>query len=186
MTIVTDNLPYGESLIRALARTAHEGLLRRSRGEAVVAFVSSPVSGGMAGRTLQEAVSVSAASGPSTADRGKKHAPMKLTQSGVRMRDTDSEDDDDEDDDEDDEDSEHALNDGRTKPSIAATSMSSSSGHSKISADQPVAADALTLELWRGDSEDSGPGGRASSSYFDRLWERGQKKRRWFIVLCKL
>ena len=32
LTIVTDNLPYGESLLRAVAKTAHEVLTKRRRG----------------------------------------------------------------------------------------------------------------------------------------------------------
>ena len=46
------------------------------------------------------------------------------------------------------------------------------------------------LQLWRGDSaeandfnDDASPS--HVSSYFDRMWERGQKKRRWFMILKK-
>jgi tRNA G46 methylase TrmB len=45
------------------------------------------------------------------------------------------------------------------------------------------------VQLWRGSCTDiHGHGGHSveASSYFDRLWERGQKKRRWFLVLKKL
>ena len=45
------------------------------------------------------------------------------------------------------------------------------------------------LQLWRGDSsdgnDDDGNGDDRASSYFDRMWERGQKKRRYFMVLQK-
>ena len=76
----------------------------------------------------------------------------------------DSDDDDDDDDDGEDDDDAGAS---------TAASASASPG-------------SLRLELWRGDSEDGDTGAPASSSYFDRLWERGRKKRRWFMVLRKL
>ena len=45
------------------------------------------------------------------------------------------------------------------------------------------------LQLWRGDSAEiddtDGNGDDRASSYFDRMWERGQKKRRYFMVLKK-
>ena len=47
------------------------------------------------------------------------------------------------------------------------------------------------LQLWRGDSaevdgaNDGSSESVRASSYFDRMWERGQKKRRWFMVLKK-
>jgi tRNA G46 methylase TrmB len=45
------------------------------------------------------------------------------------------------------------------------------------------------LQLWRGDSaegnDDDNNGDDRASSYFDRMWERGQKKRRYFMVLQK-
>ena len=48
------------------------------------------------------------------------------------------------------------------------------------------------LQLWRGDSaevndfnDDASPSHSHVSSYFDRMWERGQKKRRWFMILKK-
>lgn len=45
------------------------------------------------------------------------------------------------------------------------------------------------LQLWRGDSAEiddtDGNGDDRASSYFDRMWERGQKKRRYFMVLMK-
>ena len=48
---------------------------------------------------------------------------------------------------------------------------------------------AQLLQLWRGDSAEvddtDGNGEDRASSYFDRMWERGQKKRRYFMVLKK-
>ena len=45
------------------------------------------------------------------------------------------------------------------------------------------------LQLWRGDSAEiddtDSNGDDRASSYFDRMWERGQKKRRYFMVLKK-
>lgn len=43
------------------------------------------------------------------------------------------------------------------------------------------------LQLWRGDSAEVSVNDDNThvSSYFDRMWERGQKKRRWFMVLKK-
>ena len=49
------------------------------------------------------------------------------------------------------------------------------------------------LQLWRGDSaeandcndDDAHSNTSHVSSYFDRMWERGQKKRRWFMILKK-
>ena len=48
------------------------------------------------------------------------------------------------------------------------------------------------LQLWRGDSAEIDGNDDSAldntmhvSSYFDRMWERGQKKRRWFIILKK-
>jgi hypothetical protein len=190
VTIVTDNLPYGESLIRALAKTAHEGLVRRSQGGVGVAFVSSPPPE-TGKRTLQESVSVSLAAGPSS-DKGRKGATAEV-ESDARMRDSDEEEDE-EDDDDDEEDGQRGFNKGRdgrksghSTPSVAAKQQHtpSNTGPSKGKVD-PTSSGALNLELWRGESEESGPGGRVSSSYFDRLWARGQKKRRWFIVLRKL
>jgi hypothetical protein len=44
----------------------------------------------------------------------------------------------------------------------------------------------VVQSLWRGDSSELDAVDVSVSSYFDRLWDRGQKKRRWFIVLKKL
>ena len=182
VTIVTDNLPYGESLLRALAKTAHEALVRRRNSGGVgggAAFVSAPLAEHATGtRMLQEVLTVTEdgvvgaggkakkgdEEGLGTGKRmgkgkskGKAGAKRKASAAEVG---SDSDGDDDEEDD-----------DGSDNATAAV--LAASTG-------------LLRLELWRGDSEDSGAGAPASSSYFDRLWERGRKKRRWFMVLRKI
>jgi tRNA G46 methylase TrmB len=186
LTIVTDNLPYGESLLRAVAKTAHEVLTKRRRGGGDgAAFVSATLAEHATGaRVLQEALTVShdgvvgsggktkAAGGEggtgagkwAVKGYGKGKAGMKRKAAAAANTGIDSDDDDDDDDDGEDDDDAGAS---------TAASASASPG-------------SLRLELWRGDSEDGDTGAPASSSYFDRLWERGRKKRRWFMVLRKL
>lgn len=57
------------------------------------------------------------------------------------------------------------------------------------SANKGLESKIQVLQLWRGDSAEGndadGNGDDKASSYFDRMWERGQKKRRYFMVLQK-
>lgn len=42
------------------------------------------------------------------------------------------------------------------------------------------------IEIWRGDPSVAEGHTASASSYFDRMWELGQKKRRWFMYLRKV
>ena len=66
----------------------------------------------------------------------------------------------------------------------------------KIISPSITESEVQVLQLWRGDSaevenNDNNNQNRKdgdsvhASSYFDRMWERGQKKRRWFMILKK-
>ena len=214
VTIVTDNQPYGESLIRALAKTAQQVLSNRSSrssgsgsgssgsgnnnkdgssgNNSDMAFVSAKVSAsdGISKRTLQESIAVmengtdsssvtgksgegiggEETTGKSAGKQSGKKSLLMQAASSMDVEDCDEDDDDEDDDEEDDK-------RDRKKSKTTARTAARTIGSIDTKGD-------LRLELWRGDSEE-GSGSR-SSSYFDRLWERGQKKRRWFIVLRKL
>ena len=217
ITIVTDNQPYGESLIRALAKTAQlviNNRLTLSKGGSSgsgnsgsgsgngsgsgsnskdgvsggyngdMAFVSAkvPPTDGASKRTLQESIAVTTSGvdiGKAGKGDGKESGKKgKSTQSASSMDVDMSEEEEDDDEDEDDG---HDKRDQKkvTKVTTTTTITSQTEGID-------TSKEALHLELWRGDSEEVQGNGARSSSYFDRLWERGQKKRRWFIVLKKL
>ena len=170
-----------------------------SGGNSDMAFVSAKVSSfDGSKRTLQESIVVmdkgidtssvtgkkgsGIGSGERNGKGGGKESGKKSTSSqAVSSMDVEQEsDDDDDDDDDDDNDNDCKHVQKHTKATTTTTTTASTTRLGEI---HDTIGD-LRLELWRGDSEDGN--GARSSSYFDRLWERGQKKRRWFIVLRKL
>lgn len=61
----------------------------------------------------------------------------------------------------------------------------------RIADNGPTALEAsspqLSIEVWRGDpGVEAGHIAADASSYFDRMWDLGQKKRRWFLFLKKI
>jgi hypothetical protein len=49
-----------------------------------------------------------------------------------------------------------------------------------------VESNSPCIQLWRADRPGTEAGHVSdSSSYFDRMWDRGQQKRRWFLFLKK-
>lgn len=78
----------------------------------------------------------------------------------------------------------------RASPSKASSSKANSSAEGNqgnVTGLECSTSAGQVLQLWRGDSAEvsSNDDNTHVSSYFDRMWERGQKKRRWFMVLKK-
>jgi pentatricopeptide repeat protein len=77
---------------------------------------------------------------------------------------------------------EHSLDDSHPVQVLAArASAAEKAGHPT-----PTVQHARTVDLWRGEAGPEVGHVTTASSYFDRMWDLGQKKRRWFIYVRKV
>jgi pentatricopeptide repeat protein len=77
---------------------------------------------------------------------------------------------------------EHSLDDSHPVQVLAARS----SAAEKAGQPTPSVQHARTVDLWRGEAGPEVGPVTTASSYFDRMWDLGQKKRRWFIYVRKV
>jgi pentatricopeptide repeat protein len=77
---------------------------------------------------------------------------------------------------------EHSLDDSHPVQVLAARA----SAAEKAGQPTPTVQHARTVDLWRGEAGPEVGHVTTASSYFDRMWDLGQKKRRWFIYVKKV
>jgi pentatricopeptide repeat protein len=77
---------------------------------------------------------------------------------------------------------EHSLDDSHPVQVLAARA----SAAEKAGQPAPTVQHARTVDLWRGEAGPEVGHVTTASSYFDRMWDLGQKKRRWFIYVKKV
>jgi pentatricopeptide repeat protein len=77
---------------------------------------------------------------------------------------------------------EHSLDDSHPVQVLAARA----SAAEKAGPPTPTVQHARTVDLWRGEAGPEVGHVTTASSYFDRMWDLGQKKRRWFIYVKKV
>jgi pentatricopeptide repeat protein len=77
---------------------------------------------------------------------------------------------------------EHSLDDSHPVQVLAARD----SAAEKTGQAAPIVQHARTVDLWRGEAGPEVGHVTTASSYFDRMWDLGQKKRRWFIYVKKV
>lgn len=184
-TIVTDNLPYAKSLLTEIAKTTQQNL-GSSSSRSYASFVSVKFNSKhiMDKIILEEEIIVSAKS-VYTQSHSKISTEKDKASEQIKKEDT-SQDYRHIDDDEEDGYSLDTINKDNSNSAIRIkTNMIDKSTNDDRPSDEYQA-----LQLWRGDSENLTNSDNSesihASSYFDRMWERGQKKRRWFIVLKKI
>lgn len=179
-TIVTDNLPYAKSLLRSLANSAIRDAKSPSGNRTSFVSLTSSSTEVNNGRKLEEEIQISC-------DQ-TNHIEVNTTTSGHSSEDEDSDDD---------AETAHPSGDSdmmyedeeQVRKMTTATSTSKGKEDS-IKSQSDKGYTGSVLQLWRGESADATDSKDKAdnahvSSYFDRMWERGQKKRRWYIILIK-
>jgi pentatricopeptide repeat protein len=208
-TIVTDNLPYAKSLLDALAKAAV--IDAKSPSVTSKSFISVKFDSSRTDKIVLEEQIVVSAESPSALDGITVKMEVQVASKSLRTAEGSSSgessgDDSDSDsvgvsyvNDEDFVASEgksdiirHKKASSKVDPKASISMTKSSVGGSRLEGSHGKAihlesSGGQALQLWRGDSAEVSINDDNThvSSYFDRMWERGQKKRRWFMVLKK-